>query len=269
MNFYIANQTVIFLYACVLGVCLSFVYDVFRLIRITFNSKRFIIIIQDIIFFIIVAVSTFLFLICFTEGMVRFYVLFGEIAGFIVCHLTIGAAVVFILGKIIVFIKKILKKIFVPIYNFTSQKSKKICKQIVNNYSEHKKNRKIRKKHLKNTEQISYNQNIHIKKAGDGEKMSRSAKKRKNNKPKNIIIVLAFMIFLGYAVVSLSFDYTNILNKKSDVSQLQSIKNAEENKGKQYDYLLQDKNFKEYAEGAARDAGYVEPDERVFIDGGK
>ncbi len=96
--------------------------------------------------------------------------------------------------------------------------------------------------------------------------MARKAKKQRKLKIKNIVLFLAVAVFLVYAVISLSIAYSSISEKKNNIAQLQSEYAEEEAKSDEYDYLLENKNYEEYAESAARDAGYVEPDERVFVD---
>lgn len=96
--------------------------------------------------------------------------------------------------------------------------------------------------------------------------MAGKAKKQRKLKVKNIVLFLIVAAFLVYAIISLSVSYASISDKKNDIAQLQSEYAEEEGKSKEYDYLLKDKNYKEYVESAARDSGYVEPDERVFVD---
>ena len=96
--------------------------------------------------------------------------------------------------------------------------------------------------------------------------MAVKTKKRRKLKLKNIVLFFVVAAFVVYAVVSLSVAYARISEKKNDIAQVQAEVAEEENKSKEYDYLLKDKNYKEYVESAARDSGYVEPDERVFVD---
>ncbi len=183
MDLYVANQTLVFLYACVLGAVLSILYDVFRLIRITAAMGRAVIIAEDIVFFIIVFAATFVFILSFTEGMIRFYVILGEILGFILCHVTLGALIIKLLGGFIKLIKRILKKIFSVIGGFAGKKIAALRAFASKIYFKHKKSDKNRKKDLQNNEQIGYNHHIlGIKLRGrckNGSK-GKKAKKAKN-----------------------------------------------------------------------------------------
>lgn len=96
--------------------------------------------------------------------------------------------------------------------------------------------------------------------------MAEKQKKRKKFKARGLVLTFVFLAFFIYAVVSLSIAYSDIARKKNDIAQLQSEYSEQQNKSKEYDYLLKDKNYREYVDSAARDAGYVEPDERVFVD---
>ena len=160
MEFYIADQTLVFLYACVLGAALSIVYDIFRLIRITAVMGRAVIAVEDIIFFIIVSFSTFVFILSFTEGVIRFYVIFGELLGFILCHVTLGALIVKLLGGFIRLLKRIFLRIFKAVGGFFKKRFAFVCRLISKVYFKHKKSCKNRKKYLQNNKQIRYNQFI-------------------------------------------------------------------------------------------------------------
>lgn len=160
MDFYVANQTLVFLYACLLGAALSVVYDVFRLIRITAAMGRAVIIAEDIVYFIIVSAATFVFMLSFTEGIIRFYVILGELLGFILCHVTLGALIVKLLGGFIKLVKRFLKRIFSAVGGFAGKRFAALRSFVSKIYFKHKKSYKNRKKDLQNNKQIGYNQHI-------------------------------------------------------------------------------------------------------------
>lgn len=157
MDFYIANQTLVFLYACAMGACLSVIYDIFRLVRITFTIGKIAVIIEDILFFLIVSACTFIFIICFTEGMIRFYVVAGELLGFILCHLTLGALIVTLLGGLIRLVKRALRKICVPVKALFLKLFRAVRAKMLKISVKHKKNNKNIKKSLQNNQHIGYN----------------------------------------------------------------------------------------------------------------
>ncbi len=84
------TQFMIFLFSCFLGIVLGLLYDAFRLVRMIINRHNIFIFIQDIIYFLLSAFITFLFVLIFNDGESRFYILAGEGIGWIVYHLTFG-----------------------------------------------------------------------------------------------------------------------------------------------------------------------------------
>ena len=86
----IASQVFVFMYSLGLGVLLGITYDIFRIIRMIINSKSIAVFIQDVLYFIISGVITFLFVLGVNSGNSRFYILAGEGIGWIVYHITIG-----------------------------------------------------------------------------------------------------------------------------------------------------------------------------------
>ena len=86
----IASQVMVFVYSLALGVLLGVTYDVFRIIRMIINSKNIAVFIQDVLYFIISGVITFLFVLGVNSGNSRFYILAGEGIGWIIYHVTLG-----------------------------------------------------------------------------------------------------------------------------------------------------------------------------------
>lgn len=93
MNSILISQISVFGYSCILGVGLGALYDLFRIFRMMTNHRYIGIFIQDVIYFIISGVVTFLFVLGMNKGEARFYILAGEGIGWIAYHLTIGELV--------------------------------------------------------------------------------------------------------------------------------------------------------------------------------
>jgi len=104
-----AAQGIVFLFSCAVGAILGVVYDVFRIIRIAFNSKWISVFFQDFIFCIFSAVSVILLVYYTNSGIVRWFSLFGCFLCFVLYHMTVGILIMFVSRKIIDFIKKVLK----------------------------------------------------------------------------------------------------------------------------------------------------------------
>ena len=220
MEISMAAQGVVFLFSCVVGAVLGVVYDVFRIIRIAFNSKWVSVFFQDFIFCIFSSFSIILLVYYTNSGIVRWFSLFGCFLCFVLYHMTVGRIIIFVSRKIINFIKKVLKFLkkitVVPVkiaVLFLIKQIKrlnkfifKLCIRIQNNLyyknekhnishsasygfglytaSKLKKNKKVPKyivNMLKNTDKDM----IQTKKASHRLKKS---KKIKNTKPKNLKI---------------------------------------------------------------------------------
>ena len=101
MNETLALQLLIFGYSCVLGAGLGLLYDFFRIIRMMINPRNIAVFIQDVIYFIISGIITFLFVLGFNSGEARFYILAGEGIGWIIYHITLGEVIYKCSGKLV------------------------------------------------------------------------------------------------------------------------------------------------------------------------
>ena len=133
------EQTQTVLYAVLLGAILCAVYDVFRIIRIAFGGKTVAVFIEDILFSIIALVLTFIFVVAFNNGELRFFVLIGELIGFIAYYFTVGKLTILFSKTLISTLKKTMRFILKPLV--------KIFRSILKKSS--KKPRPNSKKHLK------------------------------------------------------------------------------------------------------------------------
>jgi len=112
MEISFTEQSVVFLFSCVVGGLLGAFYDVFRIVRIAFRSKWLSIFFQDLIFCIFSAFSIILLVFYTNSGTVRWFSLFGCFLCFVLYHLTVGRLIMFVSKKIIDFIKKVLKFLY-------------------------------------------------------------------------------------------------------------------------------------------------------------
>lgn len=107
MQFVVYQQIQIFFYSMLCGAIIGIVNEPFRFLRYAgFNSKTEIFI-QDILFMLINALITFFFTLCFNKGEVRFFILLGELAGFILFRYSIGMLTGYIFKFVFSFIRKI------------------------------------------------------------------------------------------------------------------------------------------------------------------
>lgn len=118
-------ESQIFLCACLLGVFLGFMYDFFKVYRLLLCSKNTSIFFQDILYFFVSAVLTFVFVLCFNCAEVRFYIFIGEIIGWMVYYLTIENTVFRYFSRVSLSIKNFLAKLYGEIYNLWQRASDK------------------------------------------------------------------------------------------------------------------------------------------------
>lgn len=107
------------LFAFLLGIGLSLIYDIIKATRkIGFNSYV-IVFLGDILFSILSAVITFLFLLVFTNGELRGFILFFETLGFIFSRLTLSRLFLKFLILIFSFFKRLLSKMSTLLLQFS------------------------------------------------------------------------------------------------------------------------------------------------------
>lgn len=131
MNEFFKTQFAVFGFSCFLGIVLGFMYDCFRLIRMIINPKNIFIFIQDVIYFCVSAVITFLFVLVFNNGESRFYILAGEGIGWILYHLTFGEAIYKCSKKIVSTFRHHIKKILLNFKSVTARFHKNITGKFI------------------------------------------------------------------------------------------------------------------------------------------
>jgi spore cortex biosynthesis protein YabQ len=157
----VSQQTIAFLTACIFGMALGAIYDVFRIFRIAITCGKIVVFIQDIIFFVLSATLSFLLMLYTNTGEIRLFYILGELIGFCIYYFTIGILVYKSAKAVVEFIKKILRVVFrlilkpiwrliIIIIGFT----KKISIIVINII---KNNAKVYKTHLQVDKSIVYN----------------------------------------------------------------------------------------------------------------
>lgn len=133
MDSSLVNQINVFFQSIVFGFSLGFIYDLFRVPRLVNRVNSWLLFFQDVFYFFICGVATFLFVLVVNYGDLRFFIAAGEIMGWCLYNLTV-ANVTKIIYKIslnfIQMIKNASKivalKIFSPIINLARCKMPKI-----------------------------------------------------------------------------------------------------------------------------------------------
>ena len=86
----ISSQLQVFLYSIGFGFILGSVYDFFRIYRAMTTKKNKSIPVQDILFFLICSIITFMFLLVVNNGKFRLNIFVAMVTGFSVYYLTVG-----------------------------------------------------------------------------------------------------------------------------------------------------------------------------------
>lgn len=127
MDFLVGEQINIFLWAIVCGVITGIINEPFRFMRYVGFSSKTEIFIQDIIFMSICGAITFFFSLCYNNGNVRVFIIFGELVGFLLFRYSVGllsgkifGVLFWLIKTVISWIKKILNAIFIKITNIIS-----------------------------------------------------------------------------------------------------------------------------------------------------
>lgn len=132
MELTFAQQSMAFLYSLIFGAAAGLLYDIFKIIRMTFCRSKISVFALDFIYVFIVSLNLFIFSAAYMLGFVRVFVMFGSIMGFLVCRLTMG---------------RLLSLVYCPLICFSERLCVKISRKIKKNL----------KKLLKNSNKILYN----------------------------------------------------------------------------------------------------------------
>lgn len=84
----VINQAYIFLIFVLNGILIGFLFDIFRILRLSFKTKDFVTYIEDIIFWILTGGIILYSIFIFSNGEIRFYMFLGLIIG-IVLYMTL------------------------------------------------------------------------------------------------------------------------------------------------------------------------------------
>ena len=86
----LAKETRLFLLSIVVGVGLSLLYDLLRVLRLQTRHRPIVVSLEDLFYFLVCAAVTFGFALKDNSGQIRGYILIGELLGWGCWHLTAG-----------------------------------------------------------------------------------------------------------------------------------------------------------------------------------
>lgn len=121
MDNLIVADTRLFLFSVILGFFFGVYYEVFRFLRIAFFHKKIAVIVEDLIFWIPLPFCFLIFIWAFSDGVIRWFSLFGTLVGFITYLGTFGQIALRFSQRIIKIVRGILRfvyhKTIQPFYN--------------------------------------------------------------------------------------------------------------------------------------------------------
>lgn len=111
----ISNNTQLysFFISCIFGIGYCIFYDIFRSLRKVKKHSAIVVFLEDIIYFSIIGIVTFLLQLAFSAGEIRLYLLFGILLGFIVWNFTVSKFLIMILVFLIKYIMKTFKVAYI------------------------------------------------------------------------------------------------------------------------------------------------------------
>ena len=122
----VSVQTVEFLYSSLLGIGLGAFYDILRCIRSYIRKSRTVTGLFDVLFWVCAIFALFTFVLTFTDGRMRWYVLFGTFCGGFVYRAAASEIVYKVLRGTTEILSKVLSLLSRPVY-LLLRRMKKLC----------------------------------------------------------------------------------------------------------------------------------------------
>ncbi len=161
MGISISQQTVSFLQSLLLGAALGLLYDGFRILRLLIPSGKIIAFLEDIAYFLLCGFISFAFLLAVNNGIIRAYLLIGELLGAVLYYFTLGKCLYRIADKMIALFRKFLALLyrlflspFVRLFRAISHRIRRIADKVGKNFSKNAIKSKYR---LKERHRLLYN----------------------------------------------------------------------------------------------------------------
>lgn len=275
----LSTQAKGFLFSLGFGLIMGIVYDVIRIIRLSFTKSKAALIVADFLYVILCSLASFLFMLTVTDGQIRSFIIIGELTGFFIYYFTFGFLAVKITSEAIDKIKvkaksflllvlKPFRKIFDSLHRKITAFSKKTSK----------KSKKLTKNakyllHYNRTLLYNLTDKTHIfSRLSEKEKekniMSNTAQKKENKKrirKYSFFLMIGLLVLVGYFVVSLINNNMEIKSKKKELAQLNAKYEAQLDENQEIQKVIDGGNQDEYIEKVAREKlGYVKPGEKVY-----
>lgn len=116
-----------------MGAALGVVYDCFRVFRILFphDKRSKAVLIEDIIFWLIYGFCVFCYAAALGRSQVRFFIVLGSLAGFVLYIVTVGNLITGIIRRIVTALYKILRRVYSGLIEPIVKSVKIICQKML------------------------------------------------------------------------------------------------------------------------------------------
>ncbi|MCL2578830.1 MAG: spore cortex biosynthesis protein YabQ [Oscillospiraceae bacterium] len=162
MGIYLAEQTMLFFQSILLGALFGIAYDALRITRIAIPTARWVVSVEDVLYFLLCAVSAFFFIMRTNDGQVRLFVLIGATVGMLLYFNSLSILVMGVSEALIRFVKAVIRLIcrwiFLPIWRLFYAIVSLIIRPIAYLGGLSKKTVQRCKNSLKNRREVLYNQ---------------------------------------------------------------------------------------------------------------
>ena len=267
----LAKETSLFLLSIVVGVGLSLLYDLLRVLRLQTRHRPIVVSLEDLLYFLVCAAVTFGFALKDNSGQIRGYILIGELLGWGCWHLTAGELAVKIASGIFALLRRVvlavarvalfpfycLWKLALKILRLLSRPMKLFLKKVM----------QTQKYNLKRKQMMLYNLSSRFqKKRQKGEE--RHGDKRKKHS-KNRLLLAAMIVFVAFCSFKIVGTQMEVSEKQYQLQQLeQSIEEQQKLNEELENQLEKGKTDQTEIVGKAayEQYGYGYPDEHIYID---
>lgn len=123
MGFSLAEQMNCLWWSFICGLMLGVMYDIIKVFRLYVLTSKAAVFICDMFFMVVSAFVSVGFSVGFARGNTRYFIVFGELCGFLLMHFTLGKLIVSLLGWF--FLKT------GRIFQITIDKIRKITKRVL------------------------------------------------------------------------------------------------------------------------------------------
>lgn len=90
MEFTLTDQLLCFVFSLLCGGALGLFYEILRLLRVAFHSRKIFVFFCDVLFMVVFAFVSVLFSICYSRGNTRYFIVAGEVLGILIVRFTLG-----------------------------------------------------------------------------------------------------------------------------------------------------------------------------------